>query len=363
MLQVVPRNGWKSTAPGESRCELGSVDPLTTPRLSRDFTLHNAGSAPITIASVQPTCGCTAVFSGGATSAPGAGGLTLAPADETTVHTVLDTTIVHPGAFDKLLYIFVRQHTGPVLTLHIVGAITPPIAFSRPILDFGRAVAGQPKSITITATLSAEAAKRLNHPKLIVTNPDIQVTTAPPSATASASGISQTFTLTLAADARIGPVTGRALFVDADSKTPPGAAAMPIPGQSPESAYLAGLYVPLVGEVTGHIAALPMVFVFGSVPAGQSASRQVTLIGRTPAILDGLRFDCSSPYVSVHLIPKPSASAQGSQAPQSGLDPSRLLEATLSPNAPVGALKAEITVTTLTHERLVLPILLDIAAH
>jgi hypothetical protein len=99
---------------------------------------------------------------------------------------------------------------------------------------------------------------------------------------------------------------------------------------------------------------MPGTVAFGTVAAGQEATRQITLSGTSPGALKSLTATCASPWLSARL----STTRHPETTTGSEMAPTTLvLDVTLSARTPPGGLETQVIVTAADGERLVLPVL------
>jgi len=335
-LTVVAADGVKSKEPTFGVKDFGVVDSLAVPNVEHNFILRNDSPAPVMIARLQASCGCTSVLLGEANETS----KTLAPGEQVKVHAAVDVSRFR-GAIHKTVRAMGADDT-TLATMEISAEVKEPISFSTNQVDFGSITAGTARSIPLTVTLSPSLLAKGTVPKLVSSNPDVQVT--PVAATALAAGLrEQKYTLTIGAKAPIGPLSGNLSF----ASPPPTGAAATTPG--PLDSVFQAATVPLSGEVVGHITATPRMVFFGT---GQDAKQQVTLDGSSPLTLKNLKVTSASPWVTARLIPPASGKAKGAAT-----TPTRVtLELSLNSRAPAGNLDTQVLVTTQEGERLRLPV-------
>lgn len=336
---------------------VGIVSPLTTSRLDHTFVLTNSSPASVTLTDLRPSCGCTSALLGGQASLP----LTLLPGQHVSVQVAVDALHLAPGPLDKSVAVYVRGQPAPAAILCLVGTILPVAAFTPSVLDFGQTRAGQEGSLTLTVQLDQHSMPAGAAPRLVSSDPDIQVTSAPPPAGIS-SGVAttfgtppapvQTYRGTLSPHARIGTVTGRVSLV-----FPCTSGASDLPGGS----------LSLRGEVIGDVSAAPAVVAFGTVTAGRPAAQQVFLTGLR---LNALKVSSDSPYVTVHLgVPQAVrnstqafGAASGQPAPSATLSNQTSataiasLQVMLSSRTPPETLETRVRVTTPSGQQMVIPV-------
>ena len=163
----------------------------------------------------------------------------------------------------------------------------------------------------------------------------------------------RTYKVTLAPKVSLGILSGTLAFVPLKSTAGANKTNTQMAAET-ASTYLNSLTANVTGEIFGKVTARPGSVVFGPVTQGDSTIRRITLVGKTAESLQHLKVTSPSIWVtakvSVPVRPKPVPNA-----PPQNLPPMMLLEVTLNPKAPPGALQTQVVLTTQDGERLVLP--------
>lgn len=342
-LVVLPGRNDKS-----GRHDFGRVTLLDRPKIEHTFTLKNTGEQPLTITRLQSSCGCASALvqpqhQSPSVNAPSKAGLAiLAPGEEGSVRVVVDLAGLPPGPIHKPVSVFVQDSAQPAAQLMLHGTLLPSVTFAPAPVDFGRLLSGTAHSLTLTATLDARLAIS-GMPSLISSNPAVRVAAstaeaARPSDASSENAATrvQTYTLTLAPDAPIGPIIGSLQLV-------------PFGLVPPEPAVVAALRTAsaiVVGQVVGDVSAEPAMLALGVASAGQTTTRQVVLKATRAAALQSMNVWSDDPWLTARL-----------GAPGAGPAAStRTLEVTLGQEAPAGAVQFRLHVTLGNGQRLSIPV-------
>lgn len=359
-LRVAPSAQVQVLAPNQAQHDFGTVSALDTPRLEQTFVLSNGGPMPLVLDRLQATCHCTAATIEGA--AAGAAPPTLAPGQRTVVRVTVNLAELVPGPLLKSVLVYTRGDQRPAAVLTLIGRLRPAVTLSPALLDFGQITAGKSQTQTLTASLDARLTENGVLPILASSNPDVQITPQPdviarlkpglkirpvPGGRASGAGglarglRSRTYRITLT-PAAVGPITGSLRFVSS--------------GHDPAaSAALATATVLLVGQAVGDIAAQPQALSFGTVRLGQGTIRQVILVGKTAQAMKSLKFASPIPWLSARLVGTDPAALFAAPTPVAA-QTNQVLEVTLGPDAPPGALQSRIRVSLADGQCLLIPV-------
>ena len=294
-LIVVARQGVTTGPPSTGHSDFGAADPLSTPLLTPMLTLRNAGRKPITIERLQTSCGCTSALLGPEGAAfP----KSLVPGEQADVRVTVSTGSLH-GTIFKTVAVYARGSDAPAATLETHARLQNSVVPSATPLDFGRVSAGTTYSLPLTMTLDPRLLKPGGPANLFSFNPDVNVTQA---AAAKMSSTSQVATSQMAARA-----VAHAYTVTLSPHAPIGRlyGTLSLPAMPSSSQACHAVFV--TGEVFGKMSASPTTILFGLVPAGQTASRQVALFAG-PALLAGAAVTSDSPWLSAHVSPSHSGS-------------------------------------------------------
>lgn len=320
----------------DARYDFGEVSLLDTTSIEHRFTFKNTGATPLKIERLAATCGCTSTIVGSS----GTGAYpTLAPGEETTINVTVNLLPLRPGAQHKSVSVYAEGNAQPVARYEIQGTLLPTVAFSPQILDFGPVGAGETRSIPLTATINARLAAEGALPPLVASHPAIRIRPSPETKTSAGSKtVTRVYTVSLAPDAPLGPLTGSITFAPAGSS---GAAGLP--SRLADALGTSSVFV--VGQVSGAVSAQPQAVAFGAVASGQGATRQVVLTGANPTALKNRKVTSDSPWLTV------GPGKRDDQAPLS-----ETIEVALRPNAPTGVLQTRLVITLENGQRLLLPV-------
>jgi len=335
--------GQASTAQG---ADFGSISALHPAPISRTFVLSNSDSHSMTVSDLRPACGCTSALTARNAALP----LVLLPGQQITVQVTLDPANLPPGPVSKLVWVYIQGRRTPAATLELKGILVPPVQLSATVLDYEHAAAGVSTSRILTMTWNPATLPAGVVPRLISTDPDVQVRpqeTEEAALPTTSGPQTRTYTCLLAPQARLGALDGavEAVFTD------------------PRSGTVILGSVPLRGDVVGDVAATPSIIAFGSAPSGLSTTRQVLLTLTKP---QRLTVSSSSRFVTAQLgsaqtvpasRPFPGGTANAAISLTPAVPRTALpLNITLKPTAPPGPLEAEVIVTTAGGQRLRLPV-------
>jgi hypothetical protein len=127
--------------------DFGTRSALDVSLVTHTFVLKAGMSGAVTVDRLQPSCHCTQAAPVGGTD--GYGRFHIAAGKTAQVAVTFNPSDMAPGDVEKEVYVFVNGQSTPGVTLHIRGVITPPVVFSVPLLDFGRASVGEEHSLTL----------------------------------------------------------------------------------------------------------------------------------------------------------------------------------------------------------------------
>lgn len=355
-LSVLPIDGVERVGPHTGRFDFGKADGLLRPTQIHTFVVRNDGKTPITLVRLQPSCGCTSATAGTGTLF----GRKLLPGQKLEVTVTTDLTELQPGVIDKSVGVYVQFHSEPAATLKISVQLEAPVAYTPPALEFGKIAVGSRQTLPLQVAMDRKLIGPDGPPALVCTDPDVTLQLDPTEqkATAPAGDTGKPalfhYTVTLSPPARLGAIRGNIKVV-----LPPTSPTS-IPNLSRERLELEFMELtePVSGEVIGKIVAAPSAVAFGTVFAGQSVVRRVTVTAASADVWKGLHVLSGSVLISLKLGTAHPAKASGT--PQNP-DVEGVLELTLRAKPPVGGLNSEVMVSTSDGQRLILPVVAYIA--
>jgi hypothetical protein len=329
-----------------TRYDFGEVSLLDTTRIEHRFTFKNTGGTPLKIERLAATCGCTSTIVG--SSGPGAYP-TLAPGEETSIQVTLNLLPLRPGTLHKSVSVYAEGNAQPVARYEIKGTLLPAVSFSPLLVDFGAVRTGEARSVILTATIDARlAAAGTLLPPLVASHPAIRIQPSPDNPAAAKTGpgsrtVARVYTVSLAPDAPLGPLTGSISFAPAGSPGAGSPGAAPLPSRLADALAAPSVFV--AGQVAGAVSARPQAVAFGAVPSGHGATRQVVLTGANPTALKNRRVTSDSAWLTI---------GPGKRDGEQPL--SETIEVALRPDAPAGVLQARLTIALENGQRLLLPV-------
>jgi hypothetical protein len=343
-LIVAPAHGVIRRQDG-AQLDFGSIDRVAAPVVSKTVTVRNGGRVTATISRVQTSCAC--VDAGLLLDGERVSTATLAPGAEVDVRLALDVRELSPGPVQKVVWLFADGEAAPALTIEVNAATEAPVKVAPAALEFGRIPAGSRKAITVTATVDRRLLPQGAPPKLVSSNPSVQVSAGRAVSGPNGQGSRKVFSYraTFLPTAPIGALTGVVRLTLAGS-APAGSAA------PAEAAVRAALHsdgeiaVPIRGEVVGDITAVPSVLNLGVTHPGRDRPQCVDLVGASSRAPVVTRIRCSAAWLAA--VPAPPVIGQRSSR--------RTLQVSIGRGAPAGPVTAEIHVTTATGLRLVVPV-------
>jgi hypothetical protein len=355
-LEILPTEGVTKRGDNYARYDFGKVEAIASTVLRRSLALRNDSSAPLEIAYVQVTCGCSsAILEGG--GSPGGNGTPrkLAPGEKATLQVTVDLGKLQPGHINKFAYVYVQGRGEPAATFEIEGTLLPSIVFRPAFAPFQQVPYGKGATLRMLALLDARALppggsltpySTLPEVKVAPVEPtpaEVQAATRPASLPDGLKGknvVVRAFTLTLAREAPISLLQGAIGFASPHGDTE-GSGATP---RSRLVAAVTKVNLPVVGEVVGDVSADPPSLLFGAVGLGKGASRPVTLTGSKPETLEGAQVTGQGQWLEARITPTP------------GNRKKAVLNISVRPNAPSMYLYEKVTVTLRNGQRLVLPV-------
>lgn len=354
VLGLAPGNHLQMVPPGAAIYDFGTADRFLTPVLTHTFILRNEGKVPVVIDRIQSSCGCTSALL--VADGKEATRVTLQPGKEISIKTSVDTTKLATGMIKKFLWVMLPNETVPSFIIRLDANIEGILAFDPPAIDFGRVDVGQTPAQTLSVSLDKRLMDAVGGVKLVSSNPGVHLSLIPPvdaPIPGGSSTVRRVYAVTLDPKVSLGVLSSTLAF---EPLQPPAAANKNNTKTPAETAatFLNALTVTVSGQIFGQVSARPGTVVFGSVSEGDTTTRRITLVGKTEAALQNLKVTSSSNWVTAK-VSMPPASKPDPKAPPVKLPPMRLLEVTLNPKTPPGALQTSLSLTTQSGEELVLP--------
>lgn len=107
-------------APPTARCDFDIRLASDDSPIAQTFTLRNGGAAPVTVARIEPSCGCTTAVLSGAQVLP----VTLGAGQTVAVNVSVNPGHVAPGAVRKTVWVYTTDDADhPAALLEMVGTI------------------------------------------------------------------------------------------------------------------------------------------------------------------------------------------------------------------------------------------------
>ena len=355
----------------------GTVNPLEDAYLKQTFILRNDGRATLSGMRLQlpamPGLQVLAATSGKSRSAPQIMTSNILLPDLLSGHTfllIMSLQVMNQpaGQVNATAFVTLPRKMKPIAAIEMQATIQSSVDFSVPALNYGHIPAGQERVLPLRIELDPRLAPFGSIPKLYCSNPDIRIISVPLqeqdkrksqllNARQKATGL-YSYLVMLPSDASIGMVSGTLQVVAVEL---PSVMALPQSKPSrnqPLSATvvadaLRSTSIQITGQVIGDVSSSPGSVLFDSVIQGHPASRRIQLLVKDPKVLDGLQINSPVIWLSARLLANNSkASKRALQAGQMA----QTLEVILSPQAPHGALRTQLTLTLASGQRLVLPI-------
>lgn len=355
LLGVVAEKDLQPAPPAGAIFNFGTADRFLHPVLKHTFILRNDGKVPVVIDHIQSSCGCTT----GLLLAAGkeAIGYTLMPGKQVGIKTAVDTTKLAPGLIKKFLWVMMPGETVPSYVIRLDANIEGVLTFSPAAVEFGRVDIGETPAQALDVTLDQRLLDAVGGVRLVSSNPGVQIGLATPKDTLLPGGdghtVKRTYAITLAPNVSLGVLSGTLSFVPLKSAAAANKSNTKAAAET-ATTFLSALTANVTGEIFGKVAARPGTIVFGAVTQGEITTRRITLVGKTEEALKNLKVTSSSVWVTTK-ISVPERSKPDPKAPPWKLPPMLLMEVTLNPKAPPGALQTQVIITTQDGESLVLP--------
>ena len=354
LLNLVQEKNLQMAPPAGAIYTFGSVDRFLHPILAHTFTLRNDGKVAVMIDHLQPSCGCTTALllaTGKETV-----GYKLLPGKQVGIKVAVDTNKLAPGPIKKFLWVMMPGETTPSYAIRMDATIEGVLTFTPPLVEFGRLDAGTAPTQMLTVRLDKRLIDSVGGVKLISSNPGVQITPPNPVDTPVQGGdghtVLRTYTITVMPKASLGVLSGTLSFVPLQSAASANKGNVRSAAET-ATTFLSALTAGVTGEVFGKVSARPGTIAFGAVTQGDTTTRRLTLVGKTEAALHNLKVTSPSVWVTAKLS-VPDLPKQDPNAVQK-LPPMLVLEVTLNPKTPPGALQTQVVLTTEDGEQLVLP--------
>lgn len=304
-------NGYGSATHNWGTDRIGQGDTI-----DYDFVLQNAWTAPVQIANVQPTCGCTSVV---ADSSYASGTyLPVAPGATIKLHISIDPTQLEEGQADKLIQVYLKDKTAVAESLHMVGSMVVAVKADPIGLSFGTVKAGEAGTTSLKLTFDTQSYGG-QIPAIKSGNSLIDIQPVGPDVVNGPQTV-RTYDVSISPTAHIGQLQG--------------SISVPYPKGD------GGLTIWANAQIAGDIDSEPHVVVFGSVKVGQTTTVPVTLIGMSNGALKGLAVRSDSADITARIEPgDPKTISQGAT------DPVERLDVSLTPQQ-AGSVESTVYVTT-----------------
>jgi hypothetical protein len=362
-LTILSEGAVKGGNSGTGKCDLGVI--ASGAQAHCKFTLKNDSTQVIPFQRVQASCGCQTlkISKRGVPVTQ----TVLNPGEQIEVEVAINSRGMH-GNIRKFAWVFGFAKE-PIATLEIEGTVHDAVTFDPPVLDFGKGPAGSSHTLLLTVTAEESVVRNHIFPPLQSDSKDIRIQPMDPLQHITLEGKSffqQKYSIELLSGASNGAMSGRIFFPPASSSAPgilsTGNSAplqkssqpshpkevLSKQDQESDSAFATvGAFVR--GEIRGDIKAAPELVYFGNVNLPVTRQRKIVLSGASLTIMNGLTLSSDNPLVLVSLTKTEVAGSSGQVF-------MRLLEVSLSPKTKSGTLRATITVTSPSGERIILPV-------
>lgn len=343
-LTVVPGSGVQNMGPGLAASEIGPLDPGNISKAEQTFRLRNENAQPVTIARLRASCGCESLLL--IQNGVAAKSVTLAPGEETSVRMAVRLAGQRGGTLHKYAWVYAKESDTPLASIEMILTLRAPVSFTPEFLDFGSGPAGISRSRQVIVTADCDILTGTAFPALTSSNSDVLVTAiggAAPTERDQKPALSQTYQVTLTAQAPAGHFQSELHFepnfINRETTSI---------NAFPASAFSTVLLTAR-GEILGQFSASPQTLFFGSVPSGKAITRQIILSCQSSKSLQGLSSSCESRWLKICL---------GNPISTAGTGPAILcpIVITLSAQRPSGSFQDQISLTTSSGDRLVIPV-------
>ena len=153
--------------------DFGSQSALDLAPITHTFVLKAGSGASVVVDRLQPSCHCTQAVA--QAEMDGYGRFTVAAGGTAKIAVTFNPSDVAPGPVEKEVYVFAVGGSTPIVTLHIKGTITPPVAFSLPVLDFGAAPSRTARTLPLTVTFDPRFFDPGQTARLVCSDPALRV--------------------------------------------------------------------------------------------------------------------------------------------------------------------------------------------
>jgi len=338
-----------STGPNRSvlQVDLGDIDPVSQPTVKRSFWLRNSSNAPVKIASLDASCGCTGLMLNG--QVVDSTGVQLEAGAQAEIQSTTEVFLIHPGQMTKYVWVHLESEKEAAATVEIKLNLRPCVKFFPNLVAFPRSPAGSSRSMKIVAEVDeriAKAAGAKGLPALVSSDPDLTVAADANLDENPAGGerqqsktIRKSYTIRLSSKAALGvhfasvsypPSTGGGETVD------------------PKWMVLAQAQLSVQAVVDGRISITPSFVFAGTLPPGRAHIEKVKLVAKNRAALTGLSVTSGSPWLTAKVVPDKSQPLKAT------------VEVQISASAPKGFSQVQVLFRTSDGQKLVLPVSVNI---
>lgn len=327
--------------------DFGEVCLLDRSVVTKTFRLQNVRDTPITISHLRPGCHCiTAKFVSQNPKTShinnGLEGVTVVPSGTIDVLVSVDLTQVKSGRVHKTIFVYLKGHDKPDFYLRVNGGASSGVSFTPRILDFARVVDDEKKTITFTENLDRRLTFNGNFPKIVSSNPFVEVTDVPASQNIQSDGaLQKSYNVTLLPGGPYGILTGRLYLRPADA----------VRGvKNPKEEQWRSLItridarLSMTGRVAGPVACKPLACILGTIKPGETSLQKLTLTADSTE-LSALSITSESQWITAKIVPDPM-----------GPDGHRDVEVTVSKDAPKGLLKSHLKIVLKNGRYIAVPV-------
>jgi hypothetical protein len=365
-LTVLPMPDLQLKSTNDGLYNVGDVNILDSSHIDREYKIRNDNKTALTIVKLQPSCGCTSasILDNANASQPGKIiskdaqiPAIIAPGEVKTVIVSVNLLKLSPGGLEKAVGVFVEGASTQSATLQLTGVYTSSIAISPALLNFDKVQSKAAKSITVSVEVDSRLVTNNNAPKLISSNPDIEISAAPsvsgnPSSLIDSAKnknfISENYTVSLKKSAAIGPF--RAVI-----STDP----IPLPNSDGSESEIKPVSAIAIGEVVGDINASPKMVDFGAVSYGSSVTKEVSVTFPNNDPTDEATVTISSKYITASFPTEPNDGLSHLTTLKS-VRTTRTLIVSIDKSAPLGSLSSDVILTLGNGERVDIPVIANV---